>query len=322
MTLVALAAALAGVLSASPAQAQRERDFVASYGNDSNPCSFTQPCRTFQAAVNAVLPGGEITAIDSAGFGAIVINKAVTITSPPGVEASIAPIANTTAIQITAGSSDLVALRGLTLEGAATGRTGVIFDTGGGLEISNCIIRNFTDTGIFVDAPGQTRILIKDTLISDNPTAGVNIQPTSPNNVAPATNVTIDHTTVFNNGYGIYLGGNPGGNSIISAKISNSTITDSLTTGILGINNGNTDFVTAIIRDTTISEASNTGLSTVGISVSGSRTAFFISHVSISVNQTDVSINNGGFVYTAGNNDLLGAFSQVSGGSLTPAPQQ
>src|SRR5579862_291210 len=80
-----LAVSLICPLLAVPAQAQRARVFVASFGSDSNPCSFTQPCRTFQVAVGAVLPGGEVTAIDSAGFGAVTINKAVTISSPLGV---------------------------------------------------------------------------------------------------------------------------------------------------------------------------------------------------------------------------------------------
>jgi hypothetical protein len=40
------------------------RVFVASYGNDSNPCTFLSPCKTFQQAVNVVNAGGEVTAID------------------------------------------------------------------------------------------------------------------------------------------------------------------------------------------------------------------------------------------------------------------
>src|SRR5580692_11877630 len=77
-------------LISMPAQAQRDRVFVASYGSDSNPCTFGSPCKTFQNAVNTVAAGGEVTAIDSAGFGPVIIGKAVTITSPNGVEAGIA----------------------------------------------------------------------------------------------------------------------------------------------------------------------------------------------------------------------------------------
>ena len=86
-----LAAAFACSLLSAPAQAQRARTFVASYGNDSNPCTFGSPCKTFQQAVNVVAAGGEVTAIDSAGFGPITITQAVTITSPDGVEAGIVP---------------------------------------------------------------------------------------------------------------------------------------------------------------------------------------------------------------------------------------
>src|SRR5215831_9553897 len=84
-----LAATLASSLFSVSAQA-RARVFVASYGNDSNPCTFGSPCKTFQQAVNVVDDDGEVTAIDSAGFGPINITRSVTITSPPGVEAGIA----------------------------------------------------------------------------------------------------------------------------------------------------------------------------------------------------------------------------------------
>ena len=83
MPLTVLATALACSLASVPAQA-RARVFVASYGSDSNPCTFLSPCRNFQQAVNVVDAGGEVTAIDSAGFGPIAINKSVAITSPAG----------------------------------------------------------------------------------------------------------------------------------------------------------------------------------------------------------------------------------------------
>ena len=65
-----LAITLACSLASPPAHA-RARVFVASYGNDSNPCTFGSPCRNFQQAVTVVDPGGEVTAIDSAGFGPV-----------------------------------------------------------------------------------------------------------------------------------------------------------------------------------------------------------------------------------------------------------
>jgi hypothetical protein len=88
MTLLATALACTIVSTAAHARA---RVFVASYGDDADPCTFGSPCKTFQNAVNVVDPGGEVTAIDSAGFGPISISKSVTITSPSGVKAGIVP---------------------------------------------------------------------------------------------------------------------------------------------------------------------------------------------------------------------------------------
>src|SRR5215472_2533290 len=114
-----LAATLASSLLSVSAHA-RARVFVASYGNDANPCTFGSPCKTFQQAVNVVDAGGEVTAIDSAGFGPISINKSVTITSPAGVEAGIAaPAPGAAAITITtAAINQIITLSGLTLDGA------------------------------------------------------------------------------------------------------------------------------------------------------------------------------------------------------------
>src|SRR6516165_2364638 len=120
IALTGLAASLACSLAPVSAHA-RARVFVASYGNDSNPCTFLSPCKTFQQAVNVVAAGGEVTAIDSAGFGPITISKSVSITSPAGIEAGIVPTSGGSAITITAGTSDAVQLRGLTVDGAGVG---------------------------------------------------------------------------------------------------------------------------------------------------------------------------------------------------------
>jgi hypothetical protein len=140
--LTVLATALACLLASAPANA-RARVFVASYGNDSNPCTFGSPCKTFQQALTTVDAGGEVTAIDSAGFGPMTITRAVTITSPDGVEAGIVPPTNGTAITINAGVSDAIFLRGLTIDGGGIGATGIQFNSGQSLTIDNCVIKSF-----------------------------------------------------------------------------------------------------------------------------------------------------------------------------------
>src|SRR5262245_8230402 len=63
----------------APAKAQPLRVFVAAQGLDSNPCTFASPCRTFQHAHDVVAPKGEIDVLDPAGYGSIIVQKAISI---------------------------------------------------------------------------------------------------------------------------------------------------------------------------------------------------------------------------------------------------
>src|SRR5215475_13201490 len=107
--LLAAAAALSG-LGALPALAQT-RVFVSGHGSDANPCSLSAPCRSFQQAHVTVVAGGEIVALDAAGYGPLNITKAVTVTAI-GIEASITSNSTSpTGIAINAGASDVVTIR-------------------------------------------------------------------------------------------------------------------------------------------------------------------------------------------------------------------
>jgi hypothetical protein len=157
--------------------------FVASYGNDANPCSFGAPCRNFQQAVNVVDAGGEVTAIDSAGFGPILITKAVTITSPNGVEAGIVANAGADAIDITAGSTDAVVLRGLTLNGSGIGTNGIVFNSGGTLHVRDNVIQNFANNGINFVPTTQSTLSVSNTVVADNGVHGIAMKPNNSGSV-------------------------------------------------------------------------------------------------------------------------------------------
>ena len=171
-----LATVLICSLASAPAHA-RARTFVASYGNDSNPCTFGSPCKTFQQAVNVVDPGGEVTAIDSAGFGPILITKAVSITSPNGVEAGIVPVSGGNSITINAGPSDTITLSGLVIDGAGTGANGVLFAAGGALVMQDCVIRNMTGDGIHFVSNVISSLSVANTFVSKNGGNGILVQP-------------------------------------------------------------------------------------------------------------------------------------------------
>jgi len=67
------------MLWAGLAGAQASRTWVSGVGDDANPCSRTAPCKTFAGAISKTAAGGEIDALDPAGYGALTITKAITI---------------------------------------------------------------------------------------------------------------------------------------------------------------------------------------------------------------------------------------------------
>src|SRR5579871_1161487 len=80
-------AALA-LIFAFTAQAQNNRSFVATTGNDANTCSASAYCRTFTRALAVTNSGGEIVVVNSGGYGPATITQAVVITAI-GIDASI-----------------------------------------------------------------------------------------------------------------------------------------------------------------------------------------------------------------------------------------
>jgi hypothetical protein len=147
-TIMAAALALAVTLPAVSAHAQAPRTFVSAAGSDGNPCSFAAPCRHFQAAVNATSAGGEVDALDPAGYGPITISHAITIEGQGW--SYIAPPANGSGITINAVNGN-VAIRGVSLNGVGvSGITdGIIFNSGGSLTITDCVVQNFSASGNF-----------------------------------------------------------------------------------------------------------------------------------------------------------------------------
>ena len=162
--------------------AQPQRTFVsAQTGNDANTvnnCSLAQPCRNFNAAIGVVLAGGEVVALNSGGYGATTINKAVTLTSPLGVYAAITALtAGSSAITVSAPGTTVV-LRGLTLTGLG-GETGINVTSVGNLHVEGCVISGFSSRGINVNLTADgSYIFIKDTITRNNGNAGVSITTT------------------------------------------------------------------------------------------------------------------------------------------------
>src|SRR5262245_9235557 len=139
--------ALGSGLCAAPAHAQLARTYVsAAAGND---CNRATPCKTFQRAHDTTLANGEITVLDPGGYGALIINRTISIINDGVGEAGVLVSGGATGITIAAGAADAVSLRGLTVKGIGFGGgDGIRFNSGKSLTVENCAIRNMTGSGI------------------------------------------------------------------------------------------------------------------------------------------------------------------------------
>jgi len=166
-----------GLLVAS-AQAQSVRTYVSSVGNDGNNCGRLTPCRTFQAAHDKTLAGGEITVLDQGNFAQLTITKSISIINEGIGQASILVGNGDTGLTVNAPNAK-VNLRGLTIEGVGDSR-GMLVSSVLSLTMANCIVRNMTGDGIDVAPPVNTSVTftVSNTVVSDNGGNGIYIAPT------------------------------------------------------------------------------------------------------------------------------------------------
>jgi hypothetical protein len=193
---VALLSVVASVSSAqsapralTPAATLVARAFVSGGGSDTNPCSLTAPCRTFAAALALTESGGEVVVLDSAGYGPFSITQAVTVQAAPGAYAGIT-VTSGDGVDISAGVSATVILRGLTFSSQGTSGNGIVLNSAAILHVESCIVNGFTNGltgGTGLEINGHGNVEVKDCIFRGND-QGISVQPTSGTAL-----VTIDH---------------------------------------------------------------------------------------------------------------------------------
>ena len=212
------------ILAASTlVQAQATRTWVSGVGDDVNPCSRTAPCKTFAGAISKTATNGEINCLDPAGYGAVTITKSITIDCEDTQGSILAAGVNGVIVNITAGtdSKKAVMLRGISINGAATGINGVRVLAANQLTLDEVVIAGFTAHGVSLEnTTGSTKVNISDSVIRNNVGNGINsfilggnvtlaISDSEINanatgvNLSNGTNATIDGSTVSNNTTGV-----------------------------------------------------------------------------------------------------------------------
>jgi Right handed beta helix region len=169
-TLLAFCAIVAAVGAGHAAAAQRH--FVASNGNDANPCSISAPCRSFAAAALLVDPNGEIIVQDTAGYGFVNVTKPLSILSPYGVYAGISVFAGNNGVTINAPGGS-VRLTGVYINGQG-GSIGINVLNATGVTVEGSSVTNMASHG-FSATSASARIVIRNTVFRDNGGMGVTI---------------------------------------------------------------------------------------------------------------------------------------------------
>jgi hypothetical protein len=300
------------LVQATPAFAQATRTWVSGVGDDVNPCSRTAPCKTFAGAISKTAAGGEINCLDPGGFGAVTINKSLTIDCH-FTEGGVLAAGN--GIVVNALSTDVVVLRGLDIFGVNPPTNGVRILVAQAVLIEDCVIRRFNASGSFgisFQPSGATNLYVTNSTISQNGIAGsgggVLVSPTG----TGIGRVVLSNVNVENNpNHGIFfdvsaassassslvvesgnISGNGNGISILSvgtasnSMVSNSTVAHNSLNGIIA--NG---AVTVRVGNTTITDNAFSAGSAV-VAVNGA------SALSYNNNRLDGNTNNGAFSST------------------------
>jgi hypothetical protein len=291
----------------STALGQNNRSFVSGLGSDSNPCSRTAPCRTFAQAISQTNAGGEVIALDSAGYGTCSIDKSLTLEAPPGVYAGIT-VSGGTGISIsnsTPGTTILVNLRGLTIQKSAPPVVAVMVDNccaanqNVELHIAECAITSSiasTSQGgggiLFTSFTDTSRLFVERTTI-DNFVVGIQVGTGF---------ATIDGVRFKGNGVGV-------SNFFGSVSISNSIITGSCCGAIgTGTSSPPTGVGETNIENCVISNNAEDGIDCQNGGL------IRISNTTITKNGgVGVSQSGTGVILSRGNNTIEGNGTNVSG---------
>jgi hypothetical protein len=225
-TLKMLAVVIFTLTFVSIAQAQASRTWVSGVGDDANPCSRTAPCKTFAGAISKTAACGEIDALDPAGYGAVTITKSITIDGTGTFASILASL--TTGIIINAASTDVITIRGVSINGFCNGIRGMNILQAKTVNIEDCVIFRFAGEGVRVAESSDLQLNVRNTVVRDNTGAGFDLT-TSTGTVK----ATLDNVRSSGNSNGIHAKTNTrvvANNCVFSNNTTNGIFADATAT--------------------------------------------------------------------------------------------
>jgi hypothetical protein len=276
-----IAPILSGAAYAGVVKPQIMRTYVSGLGSDNSPCTAAYPCATFKAALALTTAGGEIFVLNSADYGPVTINKAVTITSEGAAAGILA--SSGAGITISAGANDIVNLRGLTIDGANSGTVGIQFVSGKSLTIQKSFVRNFTNSGISFAPGASATLFVSETLVTNNTNNGIVVASGS-----GAVKAALSRVNASGNGVGILATGSGVSLAVADAVTSNNGYGIGASSSAVTIRN--------------LTASSNS----VGIAADQSTAVVGVVQSTITGNGTGWQATNGAQLNSYGNNNVGG----------------
>ena len=225
-TIKVLAIAIFMFAFASMTQAQASRTWVSGVGDDANPCSRTAPCKTFAGAISKTAACGEIDALDPGGFGAVTITKSITIDGTGTFASILASL--TTGIIINAASTDVITIRGISINGFCNGIRGMNILQAKTVNVEDCVIFRFVNEGILVNESSDLNLHVRNTVIRDNTGDGIS---TTTSSGSLKIKTTLDQVRLSGNGNGMHARSGSlvtARNSVFSGNTSNGLFADAV----------------------------------------------------------------------------------------------
>jgi hypothetical protein len=296
------------------AQAQATRTWVSGVGDDVNPCSRTAPCKTWAGAISKTAKDGEINALDPGGFGTLTITKSITVDGT-GTNAStlsaLAPAGFTINITDAADVRKTVTLRNLTINGAASGTSGIRVLAALKVAIENVSIANLTTHGVDINVTASTRVDLNR--VSVRNCAGNGLRAIA--GAAVTASVSISDSSFFNCGIGVH------GDDNSRISIRNTTTADNVTAGF----DVNATTAGRFGEMNLVDCASYNNIATLssrGVSAGGSAGGGTLRMAGTAIDTSNVAFNVGanGTIVSYGNNYINGSGPGV--GALTPGNDQ
>jgi hypothetical protein len=205
------------------ADAQATRTWVSGVGDDANPCSRTAPCKTFAGAISKTATNGEINCMDAGGFGAVTVTKSITIDCSNEVGSILYSSVNGITINITSATDTkkAVRLRGLSIDGAGTGLSGIRVLAANSLSVENVVVDGNLNHAVSLEMTASNlKMNIDNVSFRGNALHGINTFLTG----SATANISVSDSEFASNGGNAFNLGTAVKMSVRDTNISNNAI--------------------------------------------------------------------------------------------------